>query len=376
MAIELINAEKTYGDIYAVKDLTMTIPDNQITILIGPSGCGKTTTMKMINGLIPKTNGDIKINGTSIDEWNPIQLRRNIGYIIQEIGLFPHYTIFDNIATVPRLLHWEEKKIRQRVLELMDLVNLDPDEFLQKYPSQLSGGQRQRVGVARGLAADPDIVLMDEPFGAIDPINREKIQDSFLEIQKEIQKTIVFVTHDIHEAIKLGDSIAILDEGSLVQFDSAYNVVNNPATPLVEDLLGSDRAFKGLALLRVKDHMTKTFTTLTKSVSPADALQTMKQHDTKFAFLVDGRNNKLLGVVTAKDIKKRRADSLDKLSKQSEYIQPYATLLESLTKLFSSGFTALPVIDDKNVLVGVIHMQTILDQIEEMSILETAEDEA
>ncbi len=369
MAIELIRAEKKYGDIYAVRDLSLTIPDNQITILIGPSGCGKTTTMKMINGLIPKTGGDIKINGVFIDDWNPIELRRNVGYIIQEIGLFPHYTIYDNIATVPRLLKWKESTIKDRILELMDLVNLDPEEFLPKYPSQLSGGQRQRVGVARGLAADPDILLMDEPFGAIDPINREKIQDSFLEIQKKIQKTIVFVTHDIHEAIKLGDSLAILDAGSLVQYDSAYNVVNNPATLLVEDLLGSDRAFKGLALLRVKDYMDDDFVLLPKTTSPSEALKMVEKRPAKHAFLIDEGTKKLQGFVTSHDLLKRKADTLDELARQSEYIQPYATLLDALTNLFSSGLTALPVVYEKNELIGVIHMQTILDQIEEMSVL-------
>lgn len=375
MAIELINTEKTYGHIYAVKDLTMTIPDSQITILIGPSGCGKTTTMKMINGLIPMTNGDIKINGTSIAEWDPIQLRRDIGYIIQEIGLFPHYTIYDNIAIVPRLLHWSENKIKDRVMELLELVNLDPDEFPNKFPSQLSGGQRQRVGVARGLAADPQIVLMDEPFGAIDPINREKIQDSFMEIQKEIQKTIVFVTHDIQEAIKLGDSIAILNEGSLVQYDTAYNVVNNPSTPLVEDLLGSDRAFKGLALLRVKDHMSEKYISFTSTTEPEEAKKEMEKSDAKFAFIIDGRNKKLKGFITAKDLQQRSAESIEQLKRDADFTQPYSTLLEAMTKLFSTGLTALPVIDDRSRLIGVIKMKTLLKKIEEMSVLELDEGE-
>ena len=179
MAIELKGITKHYGKTLAVDNLSLELPDNKISVLIGPSGCGKTTTMKMINGLIPRTSGDIIIDGRPIDQWNPIELRRQIGYVIQSIGLFPHYTIYDNIATVPRLLKWEESRVKSRVMELLDLVNLEPGEYAHKYPAQLSGGQQQRVGVARGLAADPGILLMDEPFGAIDPINREQIQDSF-----------------------------------------------------------------------------------------------------------------------------------------------------------------------------------------------------
>jgi osmoprotectant transport system ATP-binding protein len=367
MSIELKNLTKKYGDALAVNDFSIVIPDNKITVFIGPSGCGKTTTMKMINGLIKRTGGDILINGSHIDEWDPIELRRQIGYVIQSIGLFPHYTIYDNVATVPRLLKWDEGKIKERVYELLDLVNLDPEECVNKYPAQLSGGQQQRVGVARGLAADPDILLMDEPFGAIDPINREQIQDSFLEIQKEIQKTIVFVTHDIHEAIKLGDYIAILDEGKLVQFDNAFSVVNTPATPLVEDLLGSDRAFKGLELLRVKDSMIPVASTLNGNQKVGEAVEIMREKKLSYKFVINDKDQ-LLGYVSLKKAETKEADTPVKdLVQEIETILPNSTLLEAMNHIFAAAINTLPVVDSKNRLKGKIRMKTVLGKIEEIA---------
>jgi osmoprotectant transport system ATP-binding protein len=367
MSIELKNLTKKYGDALAVNDFSIVIPDNKITVFIGPSGCGKTTTMKMINGLIKRTGGDIIINGSHIDEWDPIELRRQIGYVIQSIGLFPHYTIYDNVATVPRLLKWDEGKIKERVYELLDLVNLDPEECVNKYPAQLSGGQQQRVGVARGLAADPDILLMDEPFGAIDPINREQIQDSFLEIQKEIQKTIVFVTHDIHEAIKLGDYIAILDEGKLVQFDNAFSVVNTPATPLVEDLLGSDRAFKGLELLRVKNSMIPVASTLNGNQKAGEAVEIMREKKLSYKFVINDKDQ-LLGYVSLKKAETKEADTPVKdLVQEIETILPNSTLLEAMNHIFAAAINTLPVVDSKNRLKGKIRMKTVLGKIEEIA---------
>ncbi|MFW5696263.1 MAG: ABC transporter ATP-binding protein, partial [Phototrophicaceae bacterium] len=219
--IEFKEVVKEYPNGFrAVDELNMVIPDGEITVLIGPSGCGKTTSMRMINRLIPITKGQILIDGRDINEMPVEELRRNIGYAIQQIGLFPHMTVYENIAIVPRLLNWEEDRIRHRVDELLDLVGLDADIYRDVYPRQMSGGQQQRVGVARALGADPPIMLMDEPFGAIDPITREVLQDEFLQIQERVGKTIVFVTHDIDEAIKMGDRIAILRDGRLIQFDT------------------------------------------------------------------------------------------------------------------------------------------------------------
>ena len=222
--------------------------------MVGPSGCGKTTTLKMINRLIEPTSGTIMVLGEDQRSLRAHELRRRIGYVIQQIGLFPHRTIADNIATVPSLLGWDKRRIAARVDELLELVGLDPGTYRGRYPAQLSGGQRQRVGVARALAADPPLMLMDEPFGAIDPINRERLQNEFLRLQAELRKTIVFVTHDIDEAIKMGDRIAILQEGGiLAQYATPAELLMYPASPFVEDFVGSDRALKRLALQRVRD---------------------------------------------------------------------------------------------------------------------------
>ena len=223
--IELKNVTKKYGNLVAVKQLNLHIEKGQITMLIGPSGCGKTTTLRMINRMVPHDKGTIAIHKQPIDQINPVKLRRQIGYVIQGVGLFPHFTVFDNIAAVPKMLKWEKSRIKDRVFELLELVTLNAD-YAYKFPRQLSGGERQRVGLARALGANPEVLLMDEPFGAIDPINRAKLQDSFLEIQEEIKKTIVFVTHDINEAIKLGDKIAIINKGNLIQCDKVSKIIS------------------------------------------------------------------------------------------------------------------------------------------------------
>ena len=234
-------------------DLSFEVPAGEICVLVGPSGCGKTTAMRMVNRMIDITEGDILLNGESVRNREPAELRRHIGYVIQQTGLFPHLTIGDNIATVPRLLGWDRQRIDARVQELLELISL-PLETRERYPAEVSGGQRQRVGVARALAADPPLMLMDEPFGAIDPITRERLQNEFLRLQEEIRKTIVFVTHDIDEAIKMGDRIAILREGGvLVQFDTPERILAEPADDFVARFVGLDRGLKRLALSNLSD---------------------------------------------------------------------------------------------------------------------------
>jgi osmoprotectant transport system ATP-binding protein len=248
-------ATKRYGDAAepAVDRLTLEVPAGEICVLVGPSGCGKTTAMRMVNRTVEISEGDVLIGDRSVRDRNPAQLRREIGYVIQQIGLFPHRTISENIGAVPQLMGWKKDRIRARSAELLELIGLDP-ELGDRYPAQLSGGQQQRVGVARALAADPLVMLMDEPFGAIDPINRERLQNEFLRLQAEIRKTVLFVTHDIDEAIKLGDRIAVMREGGRVeQYATPAELLMAPATEFVEDFVGADRALKRLALMRVAD---------------------------------------------------------------------------------------------------------------------------
>ena len=254
--IEFRGVSKTYpgSERPVVNDLSFEVLDGEICVLVGPSGCGKTTSMRMINRLIEPTGGEILIDGELNTAMSGTKLRRHIGYAIQQIGLFPHRTIAANIATVPQLLEWERDRISARVDALLELVGLDPEQYRNRYPAELSGGQQQRVGVARAMAADPPIMLMDEPFGAVDPITRHRLQDEFLRIQSEIKKTIVFVTHDIDEAIKMGDRIAILQQGGiLAQYDTPENILATPNSEFVSSFVGTDRVLKRLSLLRVSD---------------------------------------------------------------------------------------------------------------------------
>jgi osmoprotectant transport system ATP-binding protein len=254
-AVRYAGATKRYGDsaTAAVDHLTLEVPAGEICVLVGPSGCGKTTAMRMVNRTVELSEGDVLIGERSIRERSPAQLRREIGYVIQQVGLFPHRTIAENVAAVPQLLGWGKERIAARSEELLELIGLDP-ELAERYPAQLSGGQQQRVGVARALAADPLVMLMDEPFGAIDPINRERLQNEFLRLQAEIGKTVLFVTHDIDEAIKVGDRIAVMREGGRVaQYATPAELLMAPADEFVEDFVGADRALKRLALMRVAD---------------------------------------------------------------------------------------------------------------------------
>jgi osmoprotectant transport system ATP-binding protein len=240
----------------AVDDLSLHIPEGMTVALIGPSGCGKTTTMRMINRLVDPTTGKILVNGEDVTQVDPVLLRRHIGYVIQQVGLFPHMTIAQNIAAVPKLLGWDQARIARRTEELLHLVGLDPGQMLERYPAQLSGGQRQRVGVARALAGDPPVLLMDEPFGALDPIARSLLQAEFRQILERVRKTVVLVTHDLDEAARLGDRIAIMKSGRIVQYDTPNVVLSHPADAFVENFVGVDRALVRLSLFTAGDAMT------------------------------------------------------------------------------------------------------------------------
>ncbi|NCC77797.1 MAG: ABC transporter ATP-binding protein [Clostridia bacterium] len=306
---------KRYPDSTAdvVNQLSLTIHDGEICILVGPSGCGKTTTMKMINKLIPPSSGSILIDGQDIGSIDTIQLRLNIGYIIQDIGLFPHMTVAENIATVPVELGWKKDRISARVDELLDLVELDPKIYRNKKPRELSGGQRQRIGVARALAADPKIMLMDEPFGALDPITRAKLQDEFLNIQAKIKKTIVFVTHDIDEALKMGDRIAVLKSGRVIQYGTPMEILARPADPFVSELIGGRNSLKMMNLLSCGDVMHK------------------------------------VGVAT--DFAAAAAVSI------------HATAQDALAEMFRTGKSTVLVLDDAKNVQGLIRLESLLESV-------------
>ncbi|WP_079203025.1 ABC transporter ATP-binding protein [Pseudomonas sp. CC6-YY-74] len=296
--IELSNVSKLFGQTRAVDDISLTVQTGELCVLVGTSGCGKSTTLRMINRLIAHSAGSIRIDGRNIEQIDPQQLRRGIGYAIQSTGLFPHWTVARNIAVVPRLLGWPAARVRQRVEELLQLLELAPAEFADKYPSQLSGGQAQRVGVARALAGDPDILLMDEPFGALDPITRESLQNELLRIQQQVRKTIVFVTHDMDEALKLANRIVVMDKGRIVQQDSPQALLGKPANAFVENLLGGqERGLKQAGLLRVDSLMQALATpaipaagpTLKASDSLRQALSLMLWHRCSSLPVVDAQ---------------------------------------------------------------------------------------
>lgn len=301
--IELKDVTKEYGTVRAVERLSMKIEDGEICILLGKSGCGKSTTLRMINRLIAPTSGQILLDGKDINLYEVEKLRRGMGYVVQSVGLFPYMTVEKNISCVPRLLKWEKTKIQRRVEELLDLVGLDPGRYLRKYPSELSGGEAQRVGVARALAADPPIILMDEPFGAIDPINRNRLQNEFLKIQEELKKTVIFVTHDVEEALKLGDKIAIMDQGRLQSFSRPETILETENKQFVSEFLGKDYFLKLLARYGVEFGMETAAsrpagaTVLNPSNTLQDALSVMI-HEGVQEIYVEKEAGKCIGRVT------------------------------------------------------------------------------
>lgn len=305
--IELNNVRKVYGDsTEAVSSVSLEVSQGETATLVGPSGCGKTTLLTMLNRLTELTDGEIVIDGTPISDHDKIELRRNVGYVIQEIGLFNHMTVGENIGIVPDLRGWDEERKKERIEELLELIQLPPDTK-ERYPESLSGGQQQRVGVARALAAKPDIMLMDEPFGALDPITREELQDEFLEIQEGLDVTIVFVSHDINEALKMGDKVAVLNDGELVQYDSPRDLLANPRNAFVEDFVGEDRLLKQLSLIPVREATTspseldgRTSTVL----HPDDTLKSAVQsfyHATEPLSVVE--NGQVIGSLSEQDIR-------------------------------------------------------------------------
>ena len=359
---------KRYGnaDPPAVNDLTFTIPAGEICVLVGPSGSGKTTTMKMVNRLIDPTSGRITIGGQDIMSLAAVELRRRIGYVIQQVGLFPHLTIGENVAVVPRLLGWTPQRIGERVEELLDLVGLDPATFRARYPSELSGGERQRVGVARALAADPPVMLMDEPFGAVDPIRRDRLQNEFLRLQEKVRKTIVFVTHDVDEAIKMADRIAILQRGGvLAQYDTPEAILSNPASEFVERFVGADRGLKRLSLARVRDLPLIEPVIVRAGQSPAEVRRRLDTTDhVQYALLVDDRDRPL-GWIDRHDLEGEGPIDPALAVPGPQPVQPETTLRDALSVMLASSVQLGVVVDEDDRVLGLISVDAISEALRE-----------
>jgi osmoprotectant transport system ATP-binding protein len=353
------NATKRYGDstTAAVERLNLEVPAGEVCVLVGPSGCGKTTAMRLVNRTVELSEGDVLIGGESVRERDPARLRREIGYVIQQIGLFPHRTVAENIGAVPQLLGWKKERIRARSAELLRLIGLDP-ELGDRYPAQLSGGQQQRVGVARALAADPLVMLMDEPFGAIDPINRERLQNEFLRLQAEIRKTVLFVTHDIDEAIKMGDRIAVMRKGGgVAQYATPAELLMSPADEFVEDFVGADRALKRLALMRVADIQLWEAPLAFVGQATAEVREKLRGAEVPYPLLVDGERRPL-GWLSERDLAAETVPSRPD-SPLGPVLELDDVMRDALADLLQGESQYAPVTDRGGRIAGVLSIEII-----------------
>ncbi len=355
--IRLDKVTKHYGDTVAVNEFSIEVNNGEVCVIIGPSGCGKTTTLRMINRLIEPTLGRILVDGQEIHTSKPEQLRRSIGYAIQSVGLFPHMTVAENIAIVPELLHWEKNLIIRRTEELLTLVGLNSVEHASKYPNQLSGGEAQRIGVARALAADPPILLMDEPFGAVDPLTRERLQAQFIRIQQELKKTIILVTHDLDEAIRLADRIAILESGKLVQYDTPEAILAKPANKFVHDFVGTDRALKRLSRISIKG-IVKPAPSVSINIPVKEVYSVSKQY--RWIWVVDD-DQRLIGWIDMAGLPE--ASSIKEVvvpgNPDEIAVTNSATLRETLSRMLGQGLKSIPVVDDSGHLLGEVALSDI-----------------
>jgi osmoprotectant transport system ATP-binding protein len=353
--IQFINVSKAYKEHNVIENINLEINKGELVVLIGPSGCGKTTILKMINRLIEPSDGQIKINGTDIEAQDPIELRRNIGYVIQQTGLFIHMTVRENIEIIPRLAKMPVSEIVDRTVKLMETVGL-PEEFLDRYPNHLSGGQQQRVGVARAFAMNPDIILMDEPFSALDPITRSQLQDELVSLQSKLHKTIVFVTHDMDEAVKIADRICILQGGRILQYDTPENILKNPAHGFVSEFVGSKRIWSSPQLIRAKDIMITSPKTTYPYVPMFKGLEKMRIDKVDSLIVID-EDNHLLGIVRARSI----LNSADKSLPVETVMTPARVTADTeenivslLEKINGLNISNIPVTDRDNRLAGLI----------------------
>lgn len=359
--IQFEHVSKSYGKTPVLKDLNFTIPDGQFVVLIGPSGCGKTTTMKMINRLLEPDSGTIRIDGQDIHSQDKVELRRHIGYVIQQIGLFPNMTVAQNISVVPTLLKYSREECDRIVRELLDMVNLPYEQYAHKYPSEMSGGQQQRIGILRALAASPPIVLMDEPFSALDPMTRAELQDEIHTLQKKTKKTVVFVTHDMDEAIKLADRICIIQDGKVAQCDTPENILKHPANQYVTEFIGANRLWANPEYIRAADIMRRRPFTISKGRTVIQALQIMR-HNSVDSLLVLDKGQTLLGVVWLEElIGKREADPIEYyISDDYIAVEGETSLKEIIATIDYDVSGIIPVIQHDRKLLGYLTKSIIL----------------
>lgn len=372
--IQFDNITKKYDRHTVVSNISFEIQKGELVVLIGESGCGKTTLLKIINRLIKPSSGNVYINGENILEKDVIKLRRNIGYVIQQTGLFPHMTVRENIELIPRLQKEDKKDILNRSIKLMQMVGLDPEVYLDRYPFQLSGGQQQRVGVARAFACDPDVILMDEPFSALDPLTRVQLQDELSELQTKLKKTIVFVTHDMDEAVKIADKICLIDKGSIVQYDTVEEIMKNPANEFVSEFMGKNRIWSSPEFIKAKDIMIRNPVCVGPELTVLRCVERMRSQKVD-SLLITDKHMRLLGIVGAKAAQAKT----DKKSIVSEIMRsefekalPDDNIVAILEIFNEQNLSAMPVVDENNILQGLITKSSLLTTLSQQY-LDTAE---
>ncbi len=360
--LELRNITKKYKDTLILNNINLKINKGELVVLIGPSGCGKTTTLKMINKLILPTSGEILLNDKNILKEDTIELRRNMGYVIQQTGLFPHMTVAENIGLIPYVEKWPKEKIVQKVQDLLNMVDMNPEDYMNRYPAELSGGQQQRIGVARAFATDPDIILMDEPFSALDPITRNQLQDELFNLQQELKKTIIFVTHDMDEAIKLADKICIMNKGLIVQYDTPENILKNPADEFVAGFVGKDRIWSQPEFIRAADIMIREPVKAPGSRTLIQGYAQMRNSKVDSVLIVD-KDQKLRGIVTMKHLRLKQEINLrleEIMTSEIPTVNYDSSLVDILTVMNEHNLSYIPVTDNSNTLLGLITKNTLL----------------
>lgn len=355
--IKFEDVTKQFKDKKVIKNISLEIQKGKLVAFIGESGCGKTTTLKMINRLIKPSSGKIFINGENIEKEDVITLRRNMGYVIQQTGLFPHMTVKENIEIIPKVERKKKDEITKRTIELMEMVGLDTDEFLNRYPTELSGGQQQRVGVARAFATDPDIILMDEPFSALDPITRVGLQEELIDLQSKLKKTIVFVTHDMDEAIKIADMICIMKDGEILQYDTPEDILKNPVNEFVSQFVGKNRIWASPEYIKAEDIMLSSPVTCIDQYTLSKALEKMRFDHVDSLMVIENKTKVLLGIITAKQIQKTKDRSVqvgEVMEKELLSVGPEDSIINILKLIEDNSISTVPVLDDSRRLLGLI----------------------